>query len=327
VLIDRRAAVHPIEFTGVDASVLPTPQSAASSRTPAQRVPGRHGFARRPGRDGPATERAEVQAYAERVRALPGAAAVAPLADPVRDVWRIDVVPRGPELGASAKELVRDIRQVESGLTVAVGGETADFLDQQSSLRAHLPYAIGLLAVTTLVILFLMTGSVVLPVKTLVMNLLTLSAAFGLLVLIFQDGRLEGLLAFDSQGALESTQPILLFAIAFGLSTDYGVFLLTRIKEARDAGASDTEAVALGLERTGRIVTAAALLFCIAIGAFATSEIIFIKQVGVGTALAVLIDATIVRALLVPALMKLLGEPQLVGAAAAGPAPRPLRAL
>ena len=109
-----------------------------------------------------------------------------------------------------------------------------------------------------------MTGSVVLPVKALLMNLLTLSAAFGLLVLIFQDGRLEGLLAFDAQGALESTQPILLFAIAFGLSTDYGVFLLTRIKEARDAGAGDREAVAIGLERTGRIVTVrrAVVLYC-----------------------------------------------------------------
>jgi RND superfamily putative drug exporter len=148
----------------------------------------------------------------------------------------------------------------------------------------------------------------VLPVKALVMNLLSISAAFGLLVLIFQDGRLEGLLAFESQGALESSQPILLFAVAFGLSTDYGVFLLTRIKEARDAGADDREAVAIGLERTGRIVTYAALLFCIAIGAFATSQIIFIKQVGVGTALAVLIDAFLVRALLVPSLMALLGR-------------------
>ena len=153
-----------------------------------------------------------------------------------------------------------------------------------------------------------MTGSVVLPVKALVMNLLTLSAAFGLLVLIFQDGHLEGLLGFTSQGALESSQPVLLFAVAFGLSTDYGVFLLTRIKEAHDDGATNEEAVALGLERTGRIVTFAALLFVIAIGAFATSQIIFIKQLGVGTALAVLIDATIVRALLVPSLMRLLGD-------------------
>jgi RND superfamily putative drug exporter len=149
---------------------------------------------------------------------------------------------------------------------------------------------------------------VVLPIKALVMNVLTLSAVFGILVLIFQDGRLEGLLGYTSQGALETTMPLLLFAVAFGLSTDYGVFLLTRIKEARDGGAGDREAVAVGLERTGRIVTYAALLFCIAIGAFATSEVVFIKELGVGTALAVLIDAFLVRALLVPSLMALLGR-------------------
>jgi RND superfamily putative drug exporter len=149
---------------------------------------------------------------------------------------------------------------------------------------------------------------VVLPLKALVMNLLGLSAAFGVLVFIFQDGRLEGLLGYQSQGALEITQPLVLLAIAFGLSTDYGVFLLTRIKEARDAGATNEEAVALGIQRTGRIVTAAALLLVVAIGAFATSQIVFIKQLGVGVAVAVAIDATIIRALLVPALMKLLGE-------------------
>ncbi len=117
-----------------------------------------------------------------------------------------------------------------------------------------------------------MTGSVVLPLKALLMNVLTLSAVFGILVLIFQDGRFEGLLGYTSQGALEQTMPLLLFAVAFGLSTDYGVFLLSRIKEARDGGASDSEAVAIGLERTGRIVTAAALLFAVAIGAFVTSR-------------------------------------------------------
>jgi RND superfamily putative drug exporter len=127
-------------------------------------------------------------------------------------------------------------------------------------------------------------------------------------VFVFQDGRLEGLLDYTSQGALEQTQPILLFAMAFGLSTDYGVFLLSRIKEARDNGAGERESVAIGLERTGRIVSAAALLFFVAIGAFATSSIIFIKEVGLGTALAVMIDATIVRALLVPSLMALLGR-------------------
>ena len=187
-------------------------------------------------------------------------------------------------------------------------GETAGFIDQQDSIGGSLPLALAILATTTLVILFAMTGSVVLPVKALLMNLLTVSAAFGLLVLIFQDGRLEGLLAYESQGALEATQPVLLFCVAFGLSTDYGVFLLTRIKEARDGGLGERESVAVGLERTGRIVTYAALLFCIAIGAFATSQIVFIKEVGVGTALAVLIDAFLVRALLVPSLMALLGR-------------------
>jgi uncharacterized membrane protein YdfJ with MMPL/SSD domain len=149
---------------------------------------------------------------------------------------------------------------------------------------------------------------VVLPVKSLIMNVLNLSAVFGLLVLIFQDGRLEGILDYTSSGAIEQTMPILLFAVAFGLSTDYAVFLLSRIKEARDAGASDTECVAIGLERTGRIVTAAALLFAVAIGVFATSQIIVNKVNGVGTALAVLIDASIIRALLVPSLMRLLGR-------------------
>src|SRR4029077_2279814 len=118
------------------------------------------------------------------------------------------------------------------------------------------------------------------PIKSLIMNVLNLSAVFGLLVLIFQDGRFEGLLHYSSTGAIEQSMPILLFAVAFGLSTDYAVFLLSRIKEARDHGASDSEAVAIGLERTGRIVTAAALLFAVAIGAFATSKIIFIKQNG-----------------------------------------------
>jgi len=167
---------------------------------------------------------------------------------------------------------------------------------------------LAIVAAATILVLFLMTGSIVLPIKQLAMNVLGLSAVFGILVLIFQDGRFEGLLDYTSQGGLESTQPLLLFAVAFGLSTDYGVFLLSRIKEARDSGASDSESVAIGLERTGRIVTAAALLFCIAIGAFVTSQLIFIKELGLGTAIAVLIDATIIRALLVPSLMQLLGR-------------------
>jgi RND superfamily putative drug exporter len=158
------------------------------------------------------------------------------------------------------------------------------------------------------VLLFLLTGSVVLPLKSLLMAALTLSATLGLLVFVFQDGRLTGFFSYTSQGALESTQPILLAAIALGLSTDYTVFLLSRIKEAHDAGLPNTEAVALGLDRTGRLITSAALLFCVAVGAFSTSKIVFIKELGVGMAVAVILDATLVRALLVPSLMKLLGD-------------------
>ena len=297
-----------VQFTGVDASVLPRDQSArvVDDAVEQEFPPSRTSPIYIAARGGPG-DRAAIERYAQRLGELPGVV-VEPQVQPADGLYRIDLVGRGRPLGEQAKELVRDVRAVDAPVPVRVGGQTAGFLDQQKALSDSLPIALAILATTTLVILFLMTGSVILPVKALVMNLLTLSAAFGLLVLIFQDGHGEGLLGFTSQGALESSQPVLLFAVAFGLSTDYGVFLLTRIKEAHDAGAPNEEAVALGLERTGRIVTFAALLFVIAIGAFATSQIIFIKQLGVGTALAVLIDATIVRALLVPSLMRLLGD-------------------
>ncbi|HEX8647085.1 MAG TPA: MMPL family transporter [Thermoleophilaceae bacterium] len=260
------------------------------------------------------------RAFARRLEALPGTAAVRPARQLEPGLWQIDVVARSHYTERDAEELVRDIRALPAPFEYGVAGEAAEFVDLKASLRHHMPFALGLLALTTVLILFAMTGSVVLPIKALVMNLLTVSAAMGLLVLVFQDGRLEGLLDFTSPGALDTTQPLVLFAMAFGLSTDYGVFLLSRIKEARDAGASDSEAVALGLQRTGRIVTAASLLFAVAIGAFATSRVIFIKELGVGTAAAVLIDASIMRALLVPALMQLLGRRNWW-------APRPLRRL
>jgi uncharacterized membrane protein YdfJ with MMPL/SSD domain len=296
-----------IQFTGVDPSVLPSDSSgrvvddALRREFPPNRTTPIYVAARADD-----SRRAAVNAYVAELGQLDGVE-VPPRADPVDGLWRIDLAAGGSALGENAKQLVRDVRAVEAPFPATVGGATALFLDQQDALADRLPVALALLALTTLVILFVMTGSVLLPVKALVMNLLTLSAAFGLLVLIFQDGRFEGVLGYTSQGAIESSQPILLFAVAFGLSTDYGVFLLTRIKEEHDRGAPNEEAVALGLQRTGRIVTFAAMLFMIAIGAFVTSEVIFIKQLGLGTALAVFIDATIVRALLVPSLMRLLG--------------------
>jgi uncharacterized membrane protein YdfJ with MMPL/SSD domain len=249
-------------------------------------------------------------AVAAEVRQVEGVTEVAPPQRLAPGVTALQVVSDNPFITEASQSTVHAIRNLPSppGATVLVGGATADFIDFQSSLTAHMPIALGIVILATLVILFLMTGSVILPIKSLIMNFLNLSAVFGLLVLIFQDGRLEGFLDYSSPGAIEQTMPILLFAVAFGLSTDYAVFLLSRIKEARDNGASDSESVAIGLERTGRIVTAAALLFAVAMGAFATSQIIFIKENGVGTALAVLIDASIIRALLVPSLMELLGK-------------------
>jgi putative drug exporter of the RND superfamily len=262
----------------------------------------------------------QVRALAARIQTLPDVSAVAPAQPAGAEDSLLAVTPvRGP-LTSSTRQLVRNVRAIDEPFYVGVAGQTASFVDLEHSVGGHLPAVLRVVIGATLIVLFLLTGSVVLPVKAVLMNALNLSAVFGILVLIFQQGNLEGLLGYHSTGALDDTQPILLFAVAFGLSTDYGVFLLSRIKEARDAGAPNSEAVAIGLERTGRIVTAAALLFAVAIGAFATSKIVFIKELGLGNALAVLIDASIVRALLVPSLMGLLGS-------ANWWAPRPLRRI
>jgi uncharacterized membrane protein YdfJ with MMPL/SSD domain len=298
-----------IKFNTVDPTVLPESASARQAYdTVSSEFP--------PYRESPIWVDVEgggpraATTMAARVKRVAGVAEVLP-PQPLRgDVTAVQVISAHSFVSDASQETVKEIRQIQAppGATVLVGGASADFIDFQGSLGEHLPIALAIVVLATLVILFLMTGSVVLPIKSLIMNFLNLSAVFGLLVLIFQDGRLQGFLDYSSPGAIEQTMPILLFAVAFGLSTDYAVFLLSRIKEARDNGASESECVAIGLERTGRIVTAAALLFAVAMGAFATSQVIFIKENGVGTALAVLIDASIVRALLVPSLMELLGK-------------------
>jgi uncharacterized membrane protein YdfJ with MMPL/SSD domain len=258
--------------------------------------------------EAPASAAADVQSYADSLKSLGGVAAITAPQPVGTDTWKFDVRSNLGTFDTAAQQLVRGVRAKPAPFPVLVSGQAAAFVDLEQSLASRLPLAITLVVVATVLILFFMTGSVILPIKAVLMNLLTLSAAFGVLVLIFQDGRFENLLQYKSQGALESTQPVLLFAIVFGLSTDYGVYLLTRIKEAHDAGLPNSEAVATGLQRTGRIITAAALLFCVAIGAFATSQIIFIKELGIGIAAGVLVDATVVRAFLVPSLMALLGN-------------------
>jgi RND superfamily putative drug exporter len=262
----------------------------------------------------------QLRGLAERIRALPDVAAVASAKPAGPHLSLLDVAPSAPTYSTDARNLVSAVRALPAPFYVGVAGETAGFVDLEHSLGTHLPLVLAAVIASTLIVLFLMTGSIVLGVKAVLMNVLTLGAVFGILVLIFQHGHLEGPLAYRGNGALDATQPILLFAIGFGLATDYAVILLSRIKEARDIGIPNDKAVAIGLERTGRIVTAAALLFAVAIAAFATSKLVFIKELGLGTALVVLIDASIIRALLVPSLMVLLGKWNWW-------APRPLRRL
>lgn len=267
---------------------------------------------------GASRQLAQVAARATRIAGTQ--ASVAPPRHLARGVWQIELQPRGVSGSAANQALVERLRTIGRAPALLVGGATAWFVDQKAAISAYLPLALAILAVVTAGFLFLMTGSLVLPVMALAMNLLTVAVAAGLLVLIFQDGHLSSLFGFTPIGGLEESNLVLLFILAFAMSTDYGVFLFGRIKEARDTGLPAREAVALGLERTGRLVTAAALLFCVALGAFVSSHIFFVKQLGVGVPIAVAIDATVVRALLVPALMGRLGEWTWW-------APRPLRRL
>jgi len=189
-----------------------------------------------------------------------------------------------------------------------VSGPSARLVDSKAMVADRLPWALGAIAVVTFVLLFLMTGSILVPVKALVLNTLSLTATFGALVWIFQDGHLSGVLGFTPTGAIDVFTPILLFCIAFGLSMDYEVFLLSRIKEEYDLDRDNEHAVAVGLEKTGRIVTAAALLLTIVFIGIATSEVAVLKTFGIGLTLAVLVDAFLIRATLVPAFMRLAGR-------------------
>jgi uncharacterized membrane protein YdfJ with MMPL/SSD domain len=321
VLVGLALPVTGIRFTGVDATVLPTSASARQvSDAIATDFPGNHTSPATVVLTAPASAQAEVQAYADRARGVDGVETAAPAQYLGHDTWLVNVFLTDRPLSDRARQVVESIRSLDAPFPRVVSGQTATLLDLNASLGSHLPIAVVLAFLTTLVILFAMTGSVVLPVKALLMNMLSLGAAFGVLVLVFQHGFLQDLLGFTSQGALESSTPLLVLALVFGLSTDYEVFLLTRIKEEHEAGHPMKEAVALGLGRTGRIVTAAAGLLCVALAALLLSRIILIKELGLGSAFAVLVDASLVRAILVPALMAVLGDWNWW-------APRPLRAL
>jgi RND superfamily putative drug exporter len=210
--------------------------------------------------------------------------------------------------GPEAQDVVRAIRDLDPGFETSVTGPAAGQIDFVTALQERAPWAVGLVVVATFVLLFLMTGSVVIPVKALLTNAISLSASLGVLVWAFQDGNLAGLLDFVSTGGIETYVLALVIAFAFGLAMDYEVFLLSRIKELHDAGHPNDESVRLGLQRSGRIITSAATIVVVVFMGFMFGELLVIKQVGFALAVAVLIDATIVRLLLVPATMTLLGR-------------------
>ena len=235
---------------------------------------------------------------------------------------RLSVIAGLERNSEEAQDVVKAIRNIDTSnrLEVLVGGETAQLIDTKNSLFSSIPWALLFVFGVTFVVLFLMFGSVVLPLKAVAMNALSIGATFGVLVWIFQDGNLTGLLSFEESGFLTTPLPVLLFGVVFGLSMDYEVFLLSRVKEEYDRTGDNTQSVAKGLQHTGRIITSAALLFIVVTGAFATADIVIIKSLGVGMAIAVALDATIVRALLVPATMRLMGRYNWW-------APRPLKRL
>jgi putative drug exporter of the RND superfamily len=265
-------------------------------------------------------DQADLAAFAAQVAGLEGVRAVAEPRSLAGGVHVLEVLAEGSGTDAAASRLVAGIRSPPAPFAVQVTGDAAALADYQATIRERLPLAAALVVLATFVLLFLFTGSVVVPVKAIVMNVLSLGASFGALVWVFQDGNLAWLLGAETTGFLDPTVPVLAFAIAFGLSMDYEVFLLSRIKEAWDETGDNDLAVAVGLQRSGRIVTSAALLLVVVYAGFMAAGMLTIKQIGLATVLAVLLDATVVRMLLVPATMKLMGRWNWW-------APRPLRRL
>jgi RND superfamily putative drug exporter len=267
-----------------------------------------------------AADAARLESFQRDVARLP---TVGLVGDPIRardGTAMIPLLSRAPPLSDESQRLVEDLRAVDA--PVSAGGRIADFVDLKDSIRERAPYALALVIVASLIVLFLLTGSAVLPVKALLMNALTMAGVFGLLVLIFQDGLLgiADLLDFQGPAALETSMAVVVVGVTLGLATDYSVLLLSRIKEEHDAGQPNEIAVATGLERSGRVITNASLLLAMALMAGAASRVFLVKELVIGIAIGVLIDATIVRACLVPALMRILGDVNWW-------APRPLRRL
>ena len=304
-----------ITWGGTDAQVLP---AAAGPRVVTEALnrdfPGNvtnpiEAVIQFPGPVSSAGRGAELAAYVSRLDHVPGVTG-GQVTGVRGDIARVDLRYSPGPMSAQARAIVGHVRDAAppAGARVYVGGTTAQLVDELAGLGATLPWMALVVVLATFVLLFLAFGSVVLPLKAIVMNVLSLSATFGVVVWIFQYGHLSGLLHFTPTGTIDPTMPILMLAIIFGLSMDYEVFLLSRIRERYDVTGDNTAAVASGLQRTGGVITSAALLLVIVIGAFSASGITFIKLMGVGMIVALIVDATLVRILLVPATMRLLGR-------------------
>ena len=257
---------------------------------------------------GGASRASEVAAYSADLAKVNGVVAVTPpqtYGDDIRLVAYESMLPRTPE----AQKMIHDIRNLNSPKGTLVGGVAADYTDSQDGISSTLPWALAWIAVSVFILIFIFTGSIILPIKAVLLNVLSLAATMGVLTWVFIDGHLQWLVgSFTLTGTLDTSIVILIAVVVFGLSMDYELFLLSRIREEHLAGKENVEAVAVGLQRSARIITAAAVLLAVVFAAFVTSGVTSIKSMGFGVALAVILDATIVRALLVPALMRLFGE-------------------
>ena len=215
------------------------------------------------------------------------------------------MLPRTPE----SQKLIHDLRDVKAPTGTLIGGVAADYTDSQDGISRTLPWAFGWIAISVLLLVFVFTGSIILPIKAVLLNVLSLAATMGVLTWVFIDGNLQWLVgSFTVTGSLDTSIVILIAVVVFGLSMDYELFLLSRIREEHLEGRSNIESVATGLQRSARIITAAAVILAVVFAAFVTSGVTSIKTMGFGVALAVILDATLIRGLLVPALMRLFGE-------------------
>ena len=303
------APIANIKFSQGDARMLPaTNKAAIATALQAERFAGRTGEPIEIIIKGGSSKTEEIATYISKLQVEPGVVAVVPpeiYGSDVRIIAYHSMLPRTPE----AQELIHSIRDLASVDQTLVGGVAADYTDSQDAISQTLPWAFGWIALSVLILIFIFTGSIILPIKAVILNVLSLAATMGVLTWVFVDGHLQWLVgSFTETGTLDTSIVILIAVVVFGLSMDYELFLLSRIREEHLAGKSNVDSVALGLQRSGRIITAAAAILAFVFAAFITSGVTSIKTMGFGVAFAIILDATIVRGLLVPALMRLMGE-------------------